>query len=229
MNQVQLNYETPILGFHDTLTLDSREVAKMAEKRHDHLIRTIKEYIKILSENAKLRFQDFFIESSYKTQGNKKDYTCYLLTRKGCEFVANKMTGKKGILFTANYINRFHEMEQELLKQQAAKREKVDYSDMRYCLVPRSVRSFVDDAVKYTEEAEACLEVILGIIPTKDIAPVRCLVKEYGRIVHLHADSECRAVAEFGQDNYSRYCEESRKMRDYCARNVDIFAKEFKS
>lgn len=209
------------------LTLDSREVATMVEKRHDHLIRDIARYSEHLTA-PNFGVSDFFKNSTYKDSSGKIN-KCYLLTRKGCEFVANKMTGKKGILFTANYINRFHEMEQEILKKQAAKKGKVDYSGMQYCLVPREVRSYVDDVVKYTEEAEACLEVILGIIPPKDIAPVRCLVKEYGRIVHLHADSECRAVAEFGQENYGRYCEESRKMRDFCARNAEVFTKEFKS
>ena len=37
---------------------------------------------------------------------------CYLITKKGCEFIANKLTGKKGTIFTATYINRFNEMEQ---------------------------------------------------------------------------------------------------------------------
>lgn len=31
--------------------------------------------------------------------------------KKGCEFIAHKMTGQKGTEFTARYINRFHEME----------------------------------------------------------------------------------------------------------------------
>ena len=210
------------------LTLDSREVATMVEKQHCHLVRDITKYVDVLSTNPKMDSLKFFSNSTYK-DAKGETRVCYLLTRKGCEFVANKMTGKKGILFTANYINRFHEMEQELMKKQAAKKEKVDYSGLRYSLVPPSVRSYVDDAVKYTEEAEACLEAILGIIPTKDIAPIRCLVQEYGRIVHLHADSECRAVAEFGQDNYGRYRKESQKMRAFCARNAEMFTKEIKS
>lgn len=41
---------------------------------------------------------------------------CYQITRKGCEMVANKMTGQKGIVFTAMYVNAFHEMEQQLHK-----------------------------------------------------------------------------------------------------------------
>lgn len=210
------------------LTLDSREVATMVEKQHCHLVRDITKYVDVLMTESKNGLSDFFRDSTYKDTSGKAN-KCYLLTRKGCEFVANKMTGKKGILFTANYINRFHEMEQELMKKQAAKKEKVDYSGMRYCLVPPSVRSYVDDAVKYTEEAEACLEAILGIIPTKDIAPIRCLVQEYGRLIHRSADSECRAVAEFGQDNYGRYRKESQKMRAFCARNAEMFTKEIKS
>ena len=33
------------------------------------------------------------------------------MTKKGCEFIAHKLTGVKGTEFTAKYINRFHEME----------------------------------------------------------------------------------------------------------------------
>jgi hypothetical protein len=41
---------------------------------------------------------------------------CYLLTRKGCDLVANKMTGEKGVLFTATYVTRFEEMEKVLTR-----------------------------------------------------------------------------------------------------------------
>jgi len=33
----------------------------------------------------------------------------------GCEMVANKMTGKKGVIFTAKYVKRFNQMEQSEL------------------------------------------------------------------------------------------------------------------
>lgn len=35
---------------------------------------------------------------------------CYLLTKKGCDMVANKMIGDKGILFTAEYVTAFENM-----------------------------------------------------------------------------------------------------------------------
>lgn len=89
---------------------DSREVAKMVGKRHDHLIRDIQGYIKVLDQNPNLGTANFFIEDTYKNDNNQS-YPCYLLTKQGCEMVANKMTGKKGVLFTATYVEAFNKME----------------------------------------------------------------------------------------------------------------------
>lgn len=99
---------------------DSREVAEMVDKRHADLCRDIERYINVLGQNAKLRSDDFFVESSYKT-GTGKNYKCYLLTKKGCDMVANKMTGEKGVLFTATYVNQFYELEAKLKAQQQPK------------------------------------------------------------------------------------------------------------
>ncbi len=94
-------------------TIDSREVAEMIGMRHTDLLRKVANYQQIL-ENAKLRSQEFFVPSEYKVDGNNKKYSCYLLTKKGCEMVANKLTGEKGVLFTAQYVNRFEEMEKAI-------------------------------------------------------------------------------------------------------------------
>ncbi|MCS4486345.1 Rha family transcriptional regulator [Staphylococcus americanisciuri] len=96
--------------------VDSREVAEMVGKRHADLVRSIESYLEILGQNAKLRSDDFFIESSYQA-GTGKQYKHYLLTRKGCDIVANKMTGSKGVLFTATYVDAFHEMQEHIKKQ----------------------------------------------------------------------------------------------------------------
>lgn len=53
---------------------------------------------------------DFFAESSY-TDNTGRTLPCYGIAKKGCEFIAHKLTGQKGTEFTARYINRFHEME----------------------------------------------------------------------------------------------------------------------
>lgn len=39
---------------------DSRQVAKIIDKRHDNLIRDIENYISILSQTSKLRADNFF-------------------------------------------------------------------------------------------------------------------------------------------------------------------------
>ena len=96
-------------------TINSREVAEMIGKEHDQLLRTIRGYIKVLDHSAKLQTANFFIESSYKN-GNNQSYPCYEVTKKGCEMIANKMTGEKGILFTAEYVEKFNQMEEEQFK-----------------------------------------------------------------------------------------------------------------
>lgn len=98
------------------LTLDSREVAEMVGKRHANLLRDIEMYIAYIDQNSKLSSDDFFSESSYES-GTGKNYKCYKVTIKGCEMIANKLTGQKGVLFTATYINRFHELKEKKLQR----------------------------------------------------------------------------------------------------------------
>lgn len=89
--------------------IDSREVAEMVGKQHNELLKDIRRYAEQLGE-GKIPQSDFFTESTYKSDRGK-EYPCYNVTKKGCEFIAHKLTGVKGTEFTAKYINRFHEME----------------------------------------------------------------------------------------------------------------------
>ena len=98
------------------LSLDSREVAKMLPKAHAHLLRDIDKWNEYFTE-SNFGFSEFWQKSSYRDTTGRA-LKCYLITKKGCEFIAHKMTGKKGALFTATYINRFHEMEQALKERQ---------------------------------------------------------------------------------------------------------------
>lgn len=95
-----------------TFVVDSREVAEMVGKAHSHLLRDIAGYVDILNQ-SNFGFVDFFIENTYKdSKGEIRP--CYLLTKKGCDMVANKMTGEKGVLFTAAYVIKFEEMESKI-------------------------------------------------------------------------------------------------------------------
>lgn len=99
------------------LFVDSREVADMIGKKHFHLTRDIEGYVQVLSTNPNLDSMNFFIQSTYM-DGKGEDRKRYLLTRKGCDMVANKMNGAKGVLFTAYYVTRFEQMEKELKQPQ---------------------------------------------------------------------------------------------------------------
>lgn len=134
---------------------DSRQVAKMIDKRHDHLIRDIEKYIKVLttpklgtlkyknSTSPKLDALNFFVKSSYKdSKGEKR--TCYLISKMGCEFIANKMTGDKGILFTAMYVKQFNEMEQiQMQKTTKQWQELRDLSKVKTKFLNDTIKEFI--------------------------------------------------------------------------------------
>lgn len=138
-----------------TLTLDSREVAKMLNKRHSDLLRDIETYIGYLGQNADLRSDDFFKEESYKS-GTGRSYKTYQISKNGCEFLAHKQTGRKGAIFTASYIQRFHEMEAELklrneMKQKAlSPSQSLEYvcplQNVEYMGVLGEVKSYITAA-----------------------------------------------------------------------------------
>jgi len=89
--------------------LTRMEAAEWCGKKHADLLRDIRRYTAQLAE-SKIALGDFFKESTY-LDANNQARPCFLVTKKGCEFIAHKMTGQKGTEFTARYINRFHEME----------------------------------------------------------------------------------------------------------------------
>jgi len=104
------------------LMADSRDVAMMVDKKHPHLLRDIENYVDVIGESnfgsadynaPNLGAAEFFVESKY-IDGQGKERKHYYITRKGCELIANKLTGKKGIMFTAVYVTKFEEMEKQL-------------------------------------------------------------------------------------------------------------------
>ena len=110
-------------------TLDSREVAKMVGKRHDHLRRDIEGYIKDLKESGAPNHgeSDFFVESTYLSEQNK-ELSCYLCTKRGCELIGNRLIGAKGTQFAAEYVRRFNEMEQAQMFADVEEIKKILYT-----------------------------------------------------------------------------------------------------
>lgn len=109
-------------------TISSIEVAEMVGKLHKNIVRDIRNYIGEMNE-LKIEPVGFFQESTYK-DGKGETRPCYNVTKKGCEFIAHKLTSVKGTEFTAKYINLFHDMEDTiregiLQKKVSGKKEKL--------------------------------------------------------------------------------------------------------
>jgi len=126
--------------------VDSREVAELIGKQHGHLMRDIRGYALTLGKvtQSKIGVSDFFVESSY-FDSTGRTLPCYLLTKMGCEMVANKLTGEKGVLFTAAYVSQFNAMENYLRtereKMQAMKPTLSDCNDTAQIIIEQLRRT----------------------------------------------------------------------------------------
>lgn len=108
-------------------TITTLEIAEMMGMRHDRVLRKLEGQdvrgkhtegiIEILTHHN-LGASDYFIPSTYKDESGKEN-KCYKVTKLGCDFLANKFNGEKGIVFTARYVKRFTDMEKAIKKPQA--------------------------------------------------------------------------------------------------------------
>lgn len=160
-------------------TLSSVEVAEMVGKSHAKLLRDIRTYIEQLGE-SKIGQSDFFTESTYQNSQNKIQ-PCYRITKKGCEFIAHKLTGQKGTEFTAKYINKFHEMEAELKSTPAAGIRKVTF----------------------LQEVKATEYIVKGMSQAQKIEFYKSIYERHG----LHFDIQPELCLE---DKGSSYCNQYR-------------------
>lgn len=110
------------IGFENNAnTITTVEIAEMMEVEHKEILKKLEgtrkpdgsvKQIGIIPVLTRGNFplSDYFALSTYKDSSGKEN-KCYNVTRLGCDFLANKFTGEKGILFTAKYVKRFNDME----------------------------------------------------------------------------------------------------------------------
>ncbi|MGW7919237.1 Rha family transcriptional regulator [Staphylococcus xylosus] len=102
---------------------DSREVANKLGKDHKTLKRDIRQHIENLDYDENnmstnlYTSQKYFIDGSFLDKYGRKQHQ-YLITKIGCDFIANKMTGRKGAQFTDAYITAFENMKEHIEHQQ---------------------------------------------------------------------------------------------------------------
>lgn len=108
------------------VTISSREVANMMEIReHAKVIRKIEGISTILTE-AKIGVSEYWYESTYK-DSTGRSLKEYQVTKQGCQMLAHKSTGERGVIFTHKYMKRFEELENEnkMLKETLSQRDKL--------------------------------------------------------------------------------------------------------
>lgn len=92
------------------LVVSSRVIAKELGKRHDNVVRDLE---KILETS---NLSSLIIPSFYRTQGQKREYKEYLLTKDGFTLYMFNIQGYQD--FKLAYINRFNEMEKLIYHQE---------------------------------------------------------------------------------------------------------------
>ncbi|HEM4558265.1 TPA: Rha family transcriptional regulator [Streptococcus suis] len=176
LNRFILNYKkennpmTPITSQEtqtDIVGIDSRTVAEWTGKNHFDLMRDIRQYSEYL-KNADLLSTDFWQETTY-TASNGKENPCYMITKKGCEFIQHKMTGQKGAVFTAKYINYFWEQGEQL---QEATQILLDLSDQppQPAIELNSDMAYIKSRLSELQNMTTMADIKVGLAKTYRIA-----------------------------------------------------------
>jgi hypothetical protein len=90
----------------------------MMDKKHYEVLAMIhgnsqrKGIVQVLTD-VQMYVSDYFIESTYIDDSGKEN-VYYECTKMGCDMLANKMTGDKGIIFTAKYVKAFNDMQKAI-------------------------------------------------------------------------------------------------------------------
>ena len=184
-------------------TISTLEIAEMMETEHWKILRKLdgrtkkngehdKGYIEILRDNQMV-VSDYFIKSSYKSEQNK-DMPCYLVSKLGCDFLANKFTGEKGILFTARYVKKFDEMEQKINNQYKLP---TTYKEALIQLLEK-----VEENEKLIEENQHKQEVINGLTDDVDIYKKKDIINRICRRRHDNYANRYKELYKCFRENY---------------------------
>ena len=137
--------ENSIVEQDGILYVNSKKLAEVIDKKHQHLMRDIRGYIESLNTIPKMDSTTFFVESTYVNQLDKTQ-PCYLCTKQGVDMICNKMTGTKGVLYSAYYIKAFYEMEQKI---EELKEDKEKLYEIAISPKEQANRQYEADKTKY--------------------------------------------------------------------------------
>lgn len=123
--------ELMILEQDGQLFTDSREIAKAIDCRHGDLLEKIEGYVKHLTD-GEFRSLEYFVPSTY-IDSKGENRPCYQCTKKGCDMIANKLQGKKGVIFTARYMEAFEKMK-DFIEKGVQYNKQVSFKEQVECV-----------------------------------------------------------------------------------------------
>lgn len=143
-------------GKDGVVRVDSRVVADAFGKEHKSVLRAIKAIIGEESGFSPEFTGHNFALSKY-TDPTGRRLPCYLMTRDGFVALAMGFTGKKADQFKEAYINRFNEMEQQLLTIQSLRDQ--------HPLLTEAIKATRADPkpYDYSNEADMINRIVLGM------------------------------------------------------------------
>lgn len=190
----------------EKVLVDSRLVATIFEKRHDHVCRNIEKLISIDTTEHSPKIgemsipeeiytesglsndfvKDNFISSTYSDSYGRKQKN-YLLTRDGFTVLAMGFTGKKAMQFKEAYIKRFNEMESKLDYIRALRDQYPKLTD--------AIKEVYDDPkfYVYTNEADMLNRIAFGMT-SKQFREVNNIPKP--EPIRPHLDSNSAALLD---------------------------------
>lgn len=160
-------------------TITTVEIAEMMETSHADILKKLegrkdrKGYLQIISE-GQMSVADFFIKSVYiDAQG--KERPCYKATKLGCDFLAHKSTGEKGVRFTARYIKRFYEIQDMITQAEESKQDKIDgvaKSEISIAQMEK-LQGFIERQQQFMEHQEKFNQMVIEKLESSKCIQVR--------------------------------------------------------
>ena len=102
--------ELKLFEKNEQAVVSSREIAKRFGKRHDNVLRDIKNIVGGLLKSEETPSM-FFVESIYQEAQNGEYYPEFLMNRDGFSLLAMGFTGQEALLWKIQYIQAFNIME----------------------------------------------------------------------------------------------------------------------
>ena len=166
----------------------SLDIARVFEKRHDHILRDIEKTLSMMRNLGYLEQLSNFGESFYEQQlgyGAKRNNKLYTLNRDAFSLVAMGFTGEKALKWKIAFINAFNAMEKELRAIQNTSNTLLEQPKELYNLnFKTKCRDVVLNDVKKLEKEHGA----------------KCVKVNYYRVEEIYENGKINSTVEIGAD-----------------------------